>query len=270
MKTKIEWTHWPRPDGTLMPGYTANLWWGCTEVHAGCDNCYARTFANRYKNKWGGSTLWGTDEPRREIHGVWANLEKWNREAAKANECRAVFVGSMMDIFEKPMPVVGAKGNRTSVADTGVLRNDLFNYIDKGYYPNLIFLLLTKRPSNINKYIPESWKENPPENVMFGTSVSNQDHADHILEQLAEVKGKKFVSLEPQLTDVWFKFSLLQKMDWVIQGGESGGGKRPFNKQWAGNMQYQCSVAGVPYFFKQIDKVQPIPDELLKREYPKL
>lgn len=30
--------------------HTANLWWGCSEVHAGCDNCYARIFARAKGN----------------------------------------------------------------------------------------------------------------------------------------------------------------------------------------------------------------------------
>ncbi len=29
--------------------------------------------------------------------------------------------------------------------------------------PNLMFLLLTKRPSNINKYIPAEWEDGAPE-----------------------------------------------------------------------------------------------------------
>lgn len=26
---------------------TINLWWGCTKVHEGCDNCYAETLSKR-------------------------------------------------------------------------------------------------------------------------------------------------------------------------------------------------------------------------------
>lgn len=54
----------------------------------------------------------------------------------------------------------------------------------------------------------------------------------------------------------------------MIQGGESGRGKRPFDTDWARKMKVECEAVGIPYFFKQIDKVQEIPDDLLIREYP--
>ena len=49
--TKIEWCD-----------HTINLWWGCTKVHTGCDNCYAENTARRW-----GNDVWGTDKPRKEI-----------------------------------------------------------------------------------------------------------------------------------------------------------------------------------------------------------
>jgi len=57
-------------------------------------------------------------------------------------------------------------------------------------------------------------------------------------------------------------------VDWVIQGGESGGHKRPFQLEWARSMRDQCAKANVPYFFKQIDKIQPIPEDLMIRQFP--
>ena len=58
------------------------------------------------------------------------------------------------------------------------------------------------------------------------------------------------------------------KIDWVIQGGESGHGKRPFDIAWARAMRDQCKELGVPYFFKQIDKIQEIPEDLKIRQFP--
>lgn len=263
--TQIEWTHFPRTDGTLMPGHTINLWWGCTEVHEGCDNCYARVFANRYKSQWGDSTLWGNDQPRKEIKSVWDNLDKYQKAAAAAGERHAVFVGSMMDIFEKLMPIIDSKGNQGTF-DTDYIRTLLFEAISDYRYQNLLFLFLTKRPSNINKYIPEEWKEDPPSNVMFGASAVSQRTLLDVLRHLDAVNGMKFISMEPQLE--FINLPVYTDVDWIIQGGESGGHKRPFDLQWARDMRDQCKQKGIPYFFKQIDKIQPIPEDLLIRQFP--
>lgn len=263
--SKIEWTH-----------HTANLWHGCTKVHEGCDHCYAETLSKRW-----GNDVWGNDKPRKEIKSVWNDLAKYQKLAKEAGEMHRVFVGSMMDIFEKPMQMIDSKGNQSKnlagdIMTTEHARQHYFQHIVPET-PNLMHLMLTKRPSNINKYIPESWKENPPSNVMFGTSPVNQETADKLIPQLLEVRGKRFLSIEPQLdrVDIWKYLNRTVhlpndegRIDWVIQGGESGHHKRPFNLDWAYSMKQQCKQAGVPYFFKQIDKVQAIPDDLLIREFP--
>jgi protein gp37 len=250
--SKIEWTH-----------HTANLWHGCAKVHEGCDNCYAEALAKRF-----GNDVWGADKPRKEIKSFFTDLAKYQKLAAQAGEVHRVFVGSMMDIFEKPMPLIDSKGEQYLRVNTGVKREEFLANISLGLYPNLMFLLLTKRPSNINKYIPESWLDNPPENVMFGTSISTQANADKLIPQLLQVKGKRFLSVEPQIESINIE-KYLGGIDWVIQGGESGAGKRPFITGWAYYLKTQCENAGTPYFFKQIDKVQAIPDDLMVRQFPK-
>lgn len=260
--TKIEWTSSVRKDGTLAPGYTMNLWHGCTKVHEGCDHCYAETLSHRWNND-----LWGNDKPRKSILSAFDDLNKYQNAAKKAGEVHRVFVGSMMDIFEKPMPMIDSKGVSLAL-DTHGKRTVFFNRISEGFYPNLMFLLLTKRPSNINKYIPESWKVSPPENVMFGTSPVNLATIKTLVPQLLAVNGKRFLSIEPQLA--YIPPFDMKGIDWVIQGGESGHHKRPFNTDWARSMRDECAKQGVPYFFKQIDKIQAIPDDLHIRQFPDL
>lgn len=299
--SKIEWTT-----------HTANLWHGCTKVQLaeGCLHCYAETMSKRWKRD-----IWGNDKPRMAIKSVWKDIDLYQKLAEQAGEAHRVFVGSMMDIFEKPMPVINSKGEKLYVKmgqysyitsttetfgytelNTGHIRDVLFNTISAGEYPNLMFLFLTKRPSLINRLTPASWKENPPRNVMFGTSISDQATADTLVPQLLRVNGKRFLSVEPQLgpinlthmdvemngdtewcfinaltgkhTDMGRPCEDVPTIHWVIQGGESGHGKRPFNLEWARNMRDQCTEADVPYFFKQIDKIQPIPDDLLIRQFP--
>lgn len=250
--SKIEWTN-----------HTANLWWGCTNVHEGCDNCYAEKWANRYGLKWGNET------PRREVKSVWGSLLGMQAKAAAAKEFHRVFVGSMMDIFEKPMPIMD-KDNLPLPGTTDDLRQRFFQEIVPNS-PNLIFLLLTKRPSNINKYIPEAWKKNPPGNVMFGASVVNPKTALDVSKQIQKVNGHKFYSVEPQLSFINFETDgILDGIDWLIQGGESGPSKRHFNTDWARHTAEVCSRKNVAYFFKQVDKVQVIPEDLHIRQFPTL
>ncbi len=285
--SKIEWTT-----------HSANLWHGCVSVHSGCDNCYAETLSKRW-----GNDVWGNDKPRKEVKSVWNDLAKYQKLAKEAGAIHKVFVGSMMDIFEKPMPIIDSKGNRiiddgVTLGDTGQLRDKLFHQIDEGKYPNLLFLLLTKRPSNINKMISHKWKENPPCNVMFGTSPVDQTTFDKLVGQLLEVNGKKFLSVEPQLGDISLRWGMwhdyknnkhatqvihegklrtshdqfdgVKEISWIIQGGESGHHKRPFDLKWAYKMKEQCAEAGIPYFFKQIDKIKPIPEDLMIRQFPEI
>jgi protein gp37 len=260
--SKIEWTE-----------HTANLWHGCTKVHAGCDHCYAETLSHRW-----GRNIWGPDTSRMMIKSVWNDLKKQQAAAAVAGEMHRVFVGSMMDIFEKPMILVDSKGEMVTdgvhdyPADTGQLRDQLFEEISEGKYPNLFFLFLTKRPSNINKMIPGEWLGNTPTNIMYGTSPCDQKTFDNLWSHLARVAGKRFLSIEPLLGPVVLKSycpscnGLLQgslspncgtchsatiKPDWVIVGGESGHGARPMHPDWVRKIRDQCQQWNIPFFFKQ-------------------
>jgi len=245
--SKIEWTD-----------HTVNLWWGCTKVHAGCDNCYAETLSHRW-----GNDIWGEGKERKRIKSAFNDLYKYQKEAEQKGIEVRVFVGSMMDIFEKSKPI----SNKHLLAETTEdLRSELFSRISDGKYNNLTFLFLTKRPSNINKQIPLDWQNYPPKNVWFGCSPVDQKTFENLVPMLQQVSGNLFLSVEPQLGEI--KNIDLSGIGWVIQGGESGHGKRPFDLLWADSLKLECRNQNVPYFFKQIDKVQEIPESYLVRELP--
>lgn len=238
--TLIEWAH-----------HTANPWHGCTKVHEGCFNCYACSESKRY-----GRDIWGDDKFRHVVASFFENLKKFQKEAEKDGVIRNVFCGSMMDIFEKPMPVVKFDGapftNLNGIEKDNYTTGDIRTYFFETIVPqcpNLMFLLLTKRSSNINKYIPESWKLNPPANVMYGTSPANQSTFDSLVPHLKKVNGKRFLSIEPlldKITDID-----LTGIDWVIVGGESGRKSRPMQEEWVLHIKDECQRQGVPFFFKQ-------------------
>jgi len=246
--SNIEWTD-----------HTVNLFWGCSKVHTGCKNCYAEKLSHRY-----GNSIWGENTGRKMILSAFKDLDKYQRAAHKNNELVKIFCGSMMDIFEDTKFL----NNKTDeFQTTGSLRNELFKRIDEGKYNNLIFLFLSKRPLNIYNVTPEEWVLDAPKNVWFGTSVSDQETADKYIPQLQCFGlNNLFLSIEPQIGPIDNMY--LYGINWVIQGGESGPKKRPFNLDWAVKMRDICKDQNVPYFFKQIDKIQPIPEHLKIREFP--
>jgi protein gp37 len=278
--TKIQWTD-----------ATANLWWGCTEVHSGCDHCYARVYA-RAKGK--GSAWEGV---RYATKGIWANLQKWQRDAARAETPARVFCGSMMDIFEKPMPASDWQGNPLDIT-TGVIRDRFFRDVVPAC-PDLQFQLLTKRPGNVTKYVPPGWLEPGgwPPNVIVGASVVDQDTADTLIPQLLRVPGRRFLSVEPligpvDLSDVAWRLQdsigvvrggVLGNTDgrafsprgargwginWVIVGGESGPKARSCDLAWVRSVVRECRETRVPCFVKQLG-ARPFEGVALRLRDPK-
>jgi protein gp37 len=252
--SKIEWCD-----------HTINLWIGCERVknHPGCQNCYAATFANRFFKE---NKLW--DGNRQKVKAAFSEIMRLQANAHKKGVIERVFVSSLSDVFERSQLLINKNGEQLPET-TGDIRKFFFETIIPAC-PNLVFLLLTKRPSNINKMIPAEWVKNPPMNVMFGTSASDEKTFNDYVGQLAKVKGFKFVSLEPQISYFKPDYDLLGKIHWLIQGGESGHGHRPFVASWARAVRDRCEVAQVPYFLKQFNKEkgEAIPPELLVRQFP--
>lgn len=108
----------------------------------------------------------------------------------------------------------------------------------------------------------------PLPNVWIGTSTENQDTANDRIQYLLETPAAiRFISAEPLLEEInMFAFlstklrnealmvlgSQLPGLDWVIVGGESGPGARPFHIEWARQIVEQCAEAGVACFVKQM------------------
>ncbi len=220
--SSIEWTH-----------HTFNPWWGCTKVSPGCKNCYAETFSHRI-----GQNIWGRRAARRFFgDSHWREPIKWNAEAARDGLRRRVFCASMADVFEQR-------------AELTEVRARLWRLIEET--PTLDWLLLTKRPENVLRFVP--WGKTWPSNVWAGVTAENQRWADRRIPLLLQLPVTvRFVSCEPLLGSVdlagWTQGS--RRIDWVIAGGESGHRARPMNPEWARKLRDQCNAAGVPFHFKQ-------------------
>lgn len=242
--SKIEWTH-----------HTFNPWMGCTKVSPACKNCYAeREFDHHY-----GKVSWGPNGTRvLTSEAYWKKPLKWNREAESSGIRARVFCASLADVFEDwDGPILNSKGERlwidtasaawlfASKEDSerselarqkGVaagtmndVRKRLFALIDAT--PNLDWLLLTKRPENIEKMwpaigFPESGvtgtlgRHLHLANVWLGTSVENQEYADKRIPELLKCRDLSpvlFLSCEPLLGPVD-----LQNIQVAAEGGGLG------------------------------------------------
>lgn len=110
---------------------------------------------------------------------------------------------------------------------------------------------MTKRPHAINQMVPGSWLTSWPPNVWVGVTVEDQQRAAQRLPHLIEIPAPvRFVSVEPLLGPLDLS-PWLDKLDWVIVGGESGAQARPAEIDWVRKLRDQVTAAGVAFFFKQ-------------------
>lgn len=213
--SKIEWT-----DATWNPVR------GCTQISPGCANCYAKTFAERFRGVPGHPFEQGFD--LRLIPEKLGEPFKWSGS-------RRIFVNSMSDLFHPQVPdlFIGKVAAVMRTADWH------------------IYQVLTKRPERMRDLLLGPLGDAASANhIWWGVSVENRRHGLPRIDRLRESgAAMKFLSVEPLLEDLG-DFDLTG-IDWVIVGGESGPRARPLKKEWVVRIRDLCSAASVPFFFKQ-------------------
>jgi protein gp37 len=206
----IEWT-----DATWNPVT------GCTKISSGCANCYAETFAERFRGVPGHPYEQGFDlrfwPNRLQLPITWKKPKR-------------IFVNSMSDLFHKDVPL------------DYILQ--VFATMREADWHQ--FQILTKRHERLLELDSElPWANN----IWMGVSVENEDNVGRI-DCLRRTHAKtKFLSIEPLLGPL--PNLDLSGIDWVIVGGESGRRPRPMQEDWVISIRDQCHAAGVGFFFKQ-------------------
>lgn len=263
--TTIGWTATIH-DGIVYPGYTLNLWIGCTKVSDGCANCYAERLNKRHKWVEG----WGESFPR-NLTKTWKNVYGWNKEAERSGVRRKVFCASLSDVCD----------DHPSIEDQW--HTNLISLVKD--CTSLDFLFLTKRIDNFTKFYSELLGQ---PNLWLGITVENQKKAGKIHTLLCLDIATRFISIEPMLEQIdltrcWYTAhnwlnalsgqkgvgthilhtgDILPSIDWVIVGGESGPIARPMHPDWARSVRDQCQRECVPFYFKQWGTWTPITEHM--------
>lgn len=213
--SKIEWT-----DATWNPVR------GCSKVSPGCANCYAETFAERFRGVPGHPYSQGFD--LRLVHDKLAEPLQWTTP-------KMVFTNSMSDLFHKEVP------------DDYIVNVARVMHLANWH----TYQVLTKRSERMRDMLNDQLRfvANDP-NIWWGVSVEDKKHGLTRMEHLREAPVRvRFLSIEPLLEDLGV-FSL-EGISWVIVGGESGPGARPLAKKWVIAIRDLCHRTRVPFFFKQ-------------------
>jgi protein gp37 len=194
---------------------------GCSKISAGCKYCYAERMAmrlhamgvSRYQNKFEVTLQ----------HDLLDAPMHWRTP-------RVVFVNSMSDLFHEKVPLDFIK----SVFAT---MNSCTQHI---------FQVLTKRSERLRVVASElNWTEN----IWMGVSVEDERVVKRIDDLRRVPANVRFLSCEPLIGPL--HELNLEKIHWVIVGGESGPSSRPMEAHWVKDIHKQCKAQKVAFFFKQ-------------------
>lgn len=194
---------------------------GCTKVSPGCKHCYAERMAERLQAMG----------QRNYVDGFRLKLQPHMLELPlQWRKPQTVFVNSMSDLFHEGVPFEYIR--------------QVFEVMSRAHWHR--FQVLTKRAERLAELAPRlPW----PPNVWMGVSVEIEKYRWRI-DALRSTDAKiKFLSLEPLLGPLHDLD--LDRIDWVIVGGESGPKARAVDPRWVTDLRDQCRRASVPFFFKQ-------------------
>ena len=270
-----------RVDGISWTDETWNPTRGCSRVSLGCGGpngqggCYAERQAIRFV---------GPGQPYEGLVKSTPAGPRWTGKVALVESSldlplhwkrpRRIFVNSMSDLFHE------------KVQDEWIDRIFAMMALADRH----TFQVLTKRPERMLAYLTAplvdqkiwwaGWdmydrvpvprpcggpdgigiKRWPLPNVWLGISAEDQATADERIPlRLQTPAAVRWVSYEPALGPVdftrWLHNDVTPRepaLDWIVVGGESGPGARPFDLAWARQTVTQCHWAWTTCFVKQL------------------
>ena len=280
-KTSIAWTTFSSNPLKYRRKSDGKTVWACVKTSPGCAHCYSEQIAMRYeRGKLFSAKNMEELEPFLDEAELRQLLTRKTCDGVAVYGSR-IFVGDMTDLFGPWVP----DEFLDRLFATFALRPDatfqvltkraerMQAYCSQLYQPGRIcdaaigmgraLHTVEYKEHGAGTYTKMTGPDWPLSNVHLGVSVENQEMADARIPILLKTPtAVRFLSVEPMLEDISLSWpigthahlpgNLLDGIDWVIVGGESGPHARPFHVEWARSIRYQCRAAGVACFVKQL------------------
>mgnify|MGYP001304081613 CR=1 FL=1 len=178
---------------------TWSPWRGCHKTSAGCKNCYFFRDAKRYGH-----------DPETVVRS-----KTTFNDPIKWKEPRKIFVCSWSDFF---------------IEEADEWRDEAWDVMRRA--PWHTYQICTKRIYRAEQCLPDDWGDGY-KNVWLGVTGENQVMLDFRIHELMRIKSAiHWVSIEPMLEAIELSDWQLEELDWLVVGGESGNGARPFDPHW--------------------------------------
>ena len=259
--TKIQWTN-----------ETWNPVTGCTKVSQGCKHCYAERDFPRVYAKTG-----------RKFVDIALHQDRLDKPL-RWTKPRMIFVNSMSDLFHEDVPdsfidqvfAVMALCPQHTFQVLTKRPERMREYASKLRERSLevaqraVWLGIWDDPEAAAADTVSALDAGFAPNVWLGVSVEDQATANVRIPLLLETPAAiRWISYEPALGPIDFggKWSkqvgrkaiggpvppnFYSFLNWIVVGGESGPGARPFDIEWARSTVRQCKATRTPVFIKQL------------------
>lgn len=284
-KTNIGWTDYSSnlikyrdPDGNVVNA--------CIKASEGCRHCYAETLAPR----WGRKGKDFTAQNMKRLTPFFDEKEAKVILGSKKITGQKMFLNDMTDwmgkwvpdeIIDQCLAVIALRSDVTFQTLTKHPERMLVYFRDR-HTRHLIAAVAAKFSG---KYDGATGRcdnsicnaEYPYRNLHLGISAETQDWYDERWGYLGQIPAAvRFVSYEPALGALTAFRGQRRGVgcpDWLILGGESGGGHREMPIKECLTTIDHCRAAGVPVFVKQDSGPRPgmqgrIPNEFFIQEFP--
>lgn len=279
--SNIEWTGDTWNPLVSYNESTGKRGWFCVHVSEGCRNCYAEAMnTNLY---FGNGLKYRTQDLDRQRLALSTKGQSAIGWPIRAREPRRIFVCSMTDLFGEWVPdtmidavfaAIALAPQHTfqiltkRAARTRAYFSDLETRMDEiGQQAYDLFGKLLSGDATTGDFVQ---LDLPLANAWLGVSVEDQATADcRIPELIGTPAAIRWISAEPLLGPIDLERNhphqvkhggyrpLIDDLDWVVAGYESGTHARPRPPAFARSLRDQCLHRGKAFLFKQWGEYLP-------------